>query len=167
MDRAPSIEVTLRQATDADSAFLRQLYGAARAREMEQFPFDQEQKRAFLDQQFAAQSKHYAIHYPNCDRSIIERDGVAIGRLWVDEWGDQTRIVDIALTPEWRGSGIGSRLLLEVLNRAAAAGKAVTIHVEVFNPALRLYQRLGFREVDTNGVYLLMRWTPSQVNTAS
>ncbi|MEA2166135.1 MAG: hypothetical protein QOK37_4262 [Thermoanaerobaculia bacterium] len=151
---------TLRPATDADYAFMRALYAATRAEEMERFPFDEAQKKAFLDQQFAAQYEHYGIHYPTCERNIIERDGVAIGRLWIDEWKDQIRLVDIALMPEYRGSGIGSQLLHDVLRRGAVAGKPVTIHVEGFNPALRLYHRLGFEKVDTNGVYFLMRWTP-------
>jgi GNAT superfamily N-acetyltransferase len=146
---------------------MRELYGATRAEEMERFPFDEAQKQAFLDQQFAAQIEHYGIHYPTCERNIVERDGAPIGRLWVDEWREQIRIVDIALLPEHRGSGIGSGLLRRVLDRGIAAGKPVTIHVEAFNPALRLYQRLGFEHVDSNGVYYLMRWTPPQVKTAS
>ena len=165
--RMNATQVSLRPATDADYAFMRELYGATRAEEMERFPFDEAQRRVFLDQQFAAQFEHYGIHYPTCERNIIERDGTPIGRLWIDEWRDQIRLVDIALMPEYRGSGIGSQLLHEVLRRGSAAGKPVTIHVEAFNPALRLYQRLGFEKVDTNGVYFLMRWTPPQVNTAS
>lgn len=161
------MSITLRPAIDADYAFMRLLYGSARAEEMEHFPFDHAQKQAFLDQQFAAQFEHYKVHYPTCERNIVEQDGVPVGRLWVDEWRDQIRIVDIGLLPECRGGGIGSRLLHEVLDRGAAAGKPVTIHVEAYNPALRLYQRLGFEKVDTNGVYFLMRWTPPQVKTAS
>lgn len=152
--------VTLRPATDADYAFMRDLYGDTRAEEMQHFPFDAAQKKAFLDQQFAAQFEHYGIHYPTCERNIIEKEGKPIGRLWLDEWRDQIRLVDIALLSEYRGSGIGTRLVKDVLARGAAAGKAVTIHVEGFNPALRLYERLGFRHVDTNGVYYLMRWEP-------
>jgi ribosomal protein S18 acetylase RimI-like enzyme len=159
--------VTLRLATESDYDFMRNLYAANRAEEMERFPFDEAQKRAFLDQQFAAQFEHYGIHYPTCERNIVERNGAPIGRLWIDEWRDQIRIVDIALVPEARGSGVGSRLLHEVLDRATAVRKPVTIHVEAFNPALALYRRLGFEQVDTSGVYLLMRWTPPQVNTAS
>src|SRR5262249_8005132 len=83
------------------------------------------------------------------------------------EWRDQIRLVDIALVPECRGLGIGSALLGQVMARGAAAGKPVTIHVESFNPAMRLYQRLRFEHVDTNGVHLLMRWAPPQVKTAS
>lgn len=163
----PAGAVTLRGATDADCDFMRYLYGSTREAEIAHFPFDEMQKRAFLDQQFAAQYAHYAIHYPTCERNVIERDGQSVGRLWVDEWRDQIRLVDIALTPECRGLGIGSALLRQVMDRGATAGKPVTIHVEGFNPALRLYRRLGFEHVDTNGVYFLMRWTPPQVKTAS
>ena len=49
----------------------------------------------------------------------------------------------------------------------SAVRRAVRARRESFNPALRLYQRLGFEHVDTNGVYYLMRWTPPQVKTAS
>jgi ribosomal protein S18 acetylase RimI-like enzyme len=158
-DPAPEGAVTLRPATDGDYFFMRRLYGATREEEMKHFPFDATQKEQFLDQQFAAQYQHYQLHYPTCERNIIVKDGQPIGRLWIDEWKDQIRLVDIALMPEWRGSGIGSRLLGEVLDRGAKAGKDVTIHVEGFNPALRLYERLGFRKVDTNGAYYLMRWS--------
>lgn len=163
-DRAGPGAVTLRPATPRDYDFMRLLYHATRAEEMLRFPFDEAQKQEFLDKQFAAQFQHYGIHYPTCERNIIEKDGQPIGRLWIDEWNDQIRLVDIALMPEWRGSGIGTRLVRDVLTRGAAAGKAVTIHVEGFNPALRLYQRLGFEHVDTNGVYYLMRF---YANTAS
>jgi ribosomal protein S18 acetylase RimI-like enzyme len=166
-DRGAEGVVTLRAATDADYDFMRELYASTRAEEMKLFPFSEEQKREFLDRQFAAQYAHYGIHYPTCERNIVERDGVPIGRLWIDEWRDQIRLVDIALTGDCRGSGIGSRLLNQVLARGAAAGKPVTIHVEAYNRALHLYERLGFQRVDTNGVYLLMRWSPPQVNTAS
>lgn len=149
---------------------MRSLYASTREMEMPHFPFNAEQKEAFLDQQFAAQCEHYRVHYPTCERNIVLRDGVPIGRLWIDEWKDQIRLVDITLTPESRGAGIGSMLLHDVLKRGAASGKPVTIHVEAFNPALKLYQRLGFRQVDTNGVYYLMKWLPdgsNQVKTAS
>lgn len=162
MTATPAVDrtVTLRPATGDDYDFMRLLYHSTRAEEMERFPFDAAQRAAFLDQQFAAQFQHYAVHYPTCERNIIESNGTRIGRMWVDEWRDQIRLVDIALTPEWRGSGVGTKLLQDLLARAAAARKPVTIHVEAFNPALRLYLRLGFEKVDTNGVYHLMKWTP-------
>jgi ribosomal protein S18 acetylase RimI-like enzyme len=160
-DRAVNGAVTLREATDADYDFMRRLYHAGREEEMKHFPYTDTEKIVFLNEQFAAQTEHYKIHYPSCERNIIELDGQPIGRLWIDEWKDQIRLVDIALMPPHRGSGIGTRLVRDVLARGAAAGKPVTIHVEGFNPALHLYERLGFEHVDTNGVYYLMKWTPT------
>ena len=62
--------------------------------------------------------------------------------------------MDIALLPEYRGRGIGTALLEELLVEADATGRRVTIHVERFNPARRLYERLGFVEAgDPGGMY--------------
>ena len=92
---------------------------------------------------------------------MIECNGTPIGRLYVYRADEKDiRIVDITLAPSARGGGVGTQLLLEVMREARAAGKSVSIHVEQFNPALSLYRRLGFVEVDTHGVYNLMRWQP-------
>ncbi|HEX6939117.1 MAG TPA: GNAT family N-acetyltransferase, partial [Longimicrobiales bacterium] len=75
---------------------------------------------------------------------------------------------DIALLPEHRGRGIGTALLEALIAEADAAGKPVSIHVEQYNPARRLYARLGFREVEDLGVYVFMERPPGrQENTAS
>jgi len=37
-------------------------------------------------------------------------------------------------------------------------GKALGIHVEKFNPAMKLYERLGFKPVEDQGIYLLMQF---------
>ena len=52
--------------------------------------------------------------------------------------------------------------------QAAAQGKGVGIFVEKFNPALRLYRRLGFVEIADREVYLEMEWLPesAQQNVA-
>jgi predicted GNAT family acetyltransferase len=77
--------------------------------------------------------------------------------------------MDIALLPDFRGAGLGTALLAGLFAEATAAGKTVTIHVEGFNPARRLYERLGFRQIGEHGVYHLMEWTPgeAQAKTAS
>ena len=69
------------------------------------------------------------------------------------------RLVDIALLPEHRGRGIGGRLVSEVLERAASEGRRVSAHVAHDNPARRLYERLGFRVVSGEGVYLALEYS--------
>jgi ribosomal protein S18 acetylase RimI-like enzyme len=87
------------------------------------------------------------------------RGGEDIGRLYIDRWPTQHGIIDIAFLPEHRGHGLGSALLRDLMDEAATAGKGITIHVEKYNPAMRLYRRLGFKTVEDQGVYDLMRWT--------
>jgi len=76
------------------------------------------------------------------------------------------RIIDIALLPEHRGNGVGTSLLRDLLAEGESGGKRVTIHVERFNPALRLYERLGFSVAEDKGVYLLLE-AGACVKTAS
>ena len=47
---------------------------------MTDFPFDEAQKQAFLDRQFAAQFAHYGIHYPTCERNIVMDRGAVAGK---------------------------------------------------------------------------------------
>ena len=151
-------DVLLRAATTDDAAFLRAVYASTRAEELAQLPWTPEQKTAFCEMQFTAQDSHYRREYPDAQFLIIEHRGTPAGRLLVDRSEQVIHIIDIALLPEHRNLGIGTHLLSELMNEAAAAGKTVTIHVETFNPALKLYQRLGFRQIEDMGIYLLMEW---------
>jgi ribosomal protein S18 acetylase RimI-like enzyme len=78
----------------------------------------------------------------------------------VARWPEEIRIVDIALLPEYRGMRIGTRLLRALISESEESGKPLSIHVERFNPALRLYERLGFRQKADKDVYLLMERLP-------
>ncbi len=89
---------------------------------------------------------------------VILLDAEAVGRLYVARWTGELRNVDIALLPEVCNGGMGTTLLRELQAEAAAAGKPLRIHVERFNPALRLYERLGFRLIEDRGVYLFLEW---------
>jgi ribosomal protein S18 acetylase RimI-like enzyme len=62
----------------------------------------------------------------------------------------------IAVTPEYRGQGVGTKLLDRLIAEAKNRYKAVSLSVSPDNPALRLYQRLGFEVVATSGGSLTM-----------
>jgi ribosomal protein S18 acetylase RimI-like enzyme len=159
--------ITFRPESPADDPLLLMLYATTRERELSLVPWSDEEKLKFVVMQFEAQRSHYRLYYAKCEFLVIELDGNPIGRLYVDRQEADIRLIDIILLPQLRGSGIGTALVQELLDEAAGSSRAVTIHVESYNPALHLYQRLGFRHVDTNGVYNLMEWKPDQVNTAS
>jgi ribosomal protein S18 acetylase RimI-like enzyme len=161
------MHVTLRPVQDGDEPFLLRVYAGTRAEELARVPWTAEQKAAFVAQQFAAQTIHYAQHYPGMSADVIVVDDVPAGRLLVDRRDDAFLIVDISILPELRGRGAGSVLLRAILDEATAAGKPVVIHVERFNRALGLYERLGFRAVGDHGVYLRMEWEPASRDTTT
>ena len=150
--------ISLRPITPEDDSFLAGLYASTRAEELAVTGWSDEDKAVFCRGQFDAQTAHYVEKYPGALLQVIERAGEPVGRLYVARWEHEIRIMDIALLPEHRGSGIGTQLLRELQEEARSAGKCVSIHVERFNPALRLYERLGFKMVEDKGVYLLLSW---------
>jgi ribosomal protein S18 acetylase RimI-like enzyme len=156
--------ITLRPITSEDTDFLYQVYASTRADELAIVDWSQEQKDAFLQMQFDAQHRYYQEYYTNASFDVILRDSQPIGRLYLDRREDEVRIVDIAILPEHRNAGVGTALLRDIMSEAASMGKVVTIHVEKFNPALRLYRRLGFRQKGDSGVYFLLEWSPASHN---
>lgn len=160
--------VSLRPVRDDDRELLYRIYASTRAEEVATTDWSEEQKGWFLRHQFEAQDHHYRQYYADAEFLIVEKDGAPAGRLYVARWVKEIRLVDIALLPEHRGSGLGTALVTRLLAEGAAAGKSVSIHVEAYNPALRLYQRLGFEPTgEERGPYLLMRWTPPEMTPAS
>jgi ribosomal protein S18 acetylase RimI-like enzyme len=155
----------LRPATDADRDFLLSVYASTREEELAQVSWEEGAREAFLEHQFSAQDHHYRANYPGATFDVIEVDGEPAGRLYVHRGPDEIRIMDIALAPAFRGRGIGTGLLRELMEEAAGSGRSLSIHVELNNPARRLYERLGFVPGGEHGVYVLMRW--DQPKTAS
>jgi hypothetical protein len=110
---------------------MRVLYGHTREDELAVTGWTREQKDAFLDHQFGAQTEYYRQHMPAARWRIIVADGADAG------------------------------LLRSLQQRAGDAGCVLSIHVERHNPARLLYERLGFRPAGGEGpVYQLMEWRP-------
>jgi ribosomal protein S18 acetylase RimI-like enzyme len=128
--------------------------------ELAHVPWDEHTKRAFFKQQFEAQDAYYREHYTDTSYDVILAGGEPAGRLYVARWPDEMRIVDIALLPAFRGRGLGSELLRDLMAEADGAGKPLSIHVETNNPARPWYERLGFEQAGEFGVYVLMRRSP-------
>jgi ribosomal protein S18 acetylase RimI-like enzyme len=158
----------LRPVTDGDRGFLLELYASTREVELAQVDWPDGARDAFVEHQFSAQDLHYRSNYPGATLDVIEVDGERAGRLYVHRGEDDIRIMDIALAPAFRGRGIGTALIEELIEEARSSGRSLSIHVEMQNPARALYERLGFAPAGEHGVYVLMKWTPTpQPKTAS
>lgn len=156
--------LALRPESDADLPFLMQVFATTRADELAIVPWSEEQKRAFLIQQFSAQRKHYYAYFPDTAFDIIELHGTPIGRLYIDERETRVHVIDIVLMPGSRDRGMGTALLTAIQDHARARGKGVDIFVERINPAKTLYDRLGFKVIREDDIYLEMDWLPDGVS---
>lgn len=145
---------------EEDRAFLFRLYASVRAEELSPIAWSDEQKQQFLQQQFSAQHQAYTSNYPGATLDVIVADDTPVGRLYVYRSPSEIRIIDIAILPEYRNSGIGSRLLSNVLDEARRSNRVVTIHVEKNNPARALYERLGFTITADREAYWFMTCDP-------
>jgi len=128
-------------------------------------PWPEEAKLAFLAEQSDLQHRHYVANYPGADLLVIESDAIPIGRIYVYRSKNEIRLMDIALVPDWRNRGIGTRLLGELMAEARGSGSSITLHVEPNNPAQRMYQRLGFTLIEQRGVYDFLGWNPADIQS--
>ncbi|RWA99061.1 MAG: N-acetyltransferase [Mesorhizobium sp.] len=158
--RSDTAGLRFRAAVEADLPFLSRLYASTRFEELAVTSWSEAQKAEFLGMQFQAQHAHYRKHYPEADWLVVERDSEDIGRLYIECWPTQHRIIDIAFLPHHRRKGYGTALLCDLIDEAWLAGKSASIHVEKHNPARRLYVALGFAVVEDKGVYDLMACAP-------
>jgi ribosomal protein S18 acetylase RimI-like enzyme len=96
------------------------------------------------------------------DSQTGEKIGAAWFRLFTKEnkgFGyidDHIPELAMALKQDYRGKGIGTKLLTELLNKAKRNYKAISLSVEIENPALKLYERFGFKQISQIDTSLTM-----------
>lgn len=139
--------ITLRPATNADEPFLLSLRRATMTEHLERVgePSDAEAHRARLQYRYDA-------------ARIICLDGTALGLL--KAYRDETawHLVQLQIDPQYQGRGLGERIIKTLLASAQDDALPVSLKVLKGNPAKRLYERLGFREVGADEREFHMRW---------
>jgi len=148
--------VSLRPVDPDDEDFLYELFCQTLGDDLT--TLDAAQRAAILKIQFKAQFHTYSAQFPRADHQIIMLDDRVIGRVLVERTEAEHRGVDIALLPEYRSGGIGTMLIQELLDEAAGAGKPFRISVVRTNPALHLYDRLGFKTTGESLTHFMLEW---------
>jgi len=149
--------IEFRPITEEDIEFLYKLYASTRAEEMAMTGWNEKEVAEFLRMQFNLQHVQYMENYKqNGTFEIIMVNGAPAGRLYVQRKKDDIRIIDIALLPEFRRQGTGARIMKELIAESDRENLPLSLHVEQNNPALGLYERLGFEKKDLIGIYFFM-----------
>ena len=88
---------------------------------------------------------------------IAEQNGEIVGAAWARRFSaeelklpcgdEETPKVSIGVKPNARGQGVGEKLMRALIGEAARRGLGLNLSVRSENPARRLYERLGFRDI--------------------
>lgn len=94
---------------------------------------------------------------------VAETNGHVVGAVWtriMNDYGhvdDETPSFAISLLPEYRGKGIGTRLLREMLSLLKKHGfRQASLAVQKANYAARMYKNAGFETIDENAEEYIM-----------
>ena len=154
--------VAVRPVQPGDEEFLLAVYASTRADELALVPWDEEQKRAFVREQYEAQHTQYYARFPDAEYGVILYDNHPAGRIWIGREPEQMRLLDIAILPEFQNRGIGAALLNSLV--AESEKTQVPLRHMVFKmntDALRFYERFGFEQFEDVGAYLHLERLPS------
>lgn len=94
---------------------------------------------------------------------VAEADDQIVGAVWVrimNDYGhidDETPSFAISLYKDYRGHGIGTALMKEMLHALSNAGyRQASLAVQKENYAVKMYKNVGFRIVDENDEEYIM-----------
>ena len=159
--RSPRANVSLRPVRPEDETFLFEVYRHTRDEEMALMGWDDVLQNIFLRTQFDAQRLDYETRFAGSDHSVVLVGDKPAGSVWVLRRADEILILDMALLPEHRGSGVGSKLFGDLIEESEREGKPLRLAVLKNNrDARRLYERLGFSAASDLGAYLRMERLP-------
>lgn len=144
-----------------DEAFLEQLFHLCQAPDFALLGMPAPALAQLLAMQYRGRNMTYAATYPFADDHLVTVNGERAGRITLNYTPEAIHLIDLAVAPGYRGRGIATQLLRELLAEAVASGRNVQLHVRGSNPAVRLYQRLGFVVSGGDGFQHEMTWSPT------
>ncbi len=152
-----AVAVVLRPVRSGDEPFLLEVYKSTRP-EITELGWEAAQQEAFFKMQFNGQQRSYEMQYPEAAHQVILFKDEEVGRLITFITEHETRLADVALLPQYRNLGIGALLVKELCAEAARMNLPVRLQVSKFNPAIRLYERLGFYRIGESTTHFQMEW---------
>lgn len=165
MTSTPNSSPRLRAITPDDEPFVRGVFAVTRGCQFRAAGLPETLIGQVMTQQYRAQQVHYRSQYPEARFDLVVVSNIPAGYLYTLRGPAAFALIDVALLPEYRGHGIGARLVVDLIAEAAAAGRGINAHVAKGGRAWRLWQRLGFEVVGDDGVYLAIA-RPPQVHAA-
>lgn len=143
------MEITLRPARTHDFDFCEALYFAGMENIIRELKLDRVDQVASFRQQWDLTQVR-----------ILASGGADIGWLQTATREDSLFLAQLFVETSFQRRGIGTEVVHRLIAEAARSRRAVTLGVVKINPALRLYERLGFRVTHEDDRKFYMRRDP-------
>lgn len=105
------------------------------------------------------QQNYFKEHFRPEANKIIMLNLEDVGRIEFFNEANAVRVSNIQILPEYQNKGIGSAIMLKIIQQAQDRKQCVTLQVLKVNPARRFYERLGFFVEDEDDVHFKMKRT--------
>jgi ribosomal protein S18 acetylase RimI-like enzyme len=156
-----------RPESPADEAFVHRLIMGCASVELGAAAWPEPMRSHLLGIQNSSRRSSIRNNFPNAESQVIVADGHSVGWLVVAPLAQEIRLVEILISAELRGKGIGSRVIREILATADQQDKPVRLSVNAANrAAIRLYERLGFQVFEDGELQLSMERRANFLKTA-
>jgi ribosomal protein S18 acetylase RimI-like enzyme len=144
---APFPTYSLRDVADDDYAFLYALH--------------EQTLRSYVERTWgwddADQHIRFRAEFDSVPRmKIVVCEGQDVGVLAVEESASSLFVRLVEIAPAWQRRGLGTRILETVAESGRSRGLPTRLQVLKVNPARRLYERLGFKEVGETPTHYIM-----------
>lgn len=121
---------------------------------------NEKQKDDIAFQQFTIEQEQLIKKYPDAEFNIVMFNGEPIGRLYIYYGDIVDNILEIGLLDEYRGLGIGKKLVTKLIQNARKMNKRVRLKVAWFNQrAYKFYEEIGFKVIENQGIFFEMEYT--------
>lgn len=143
-------QIILRPARTQDFDFCERLYFAEMKGIIQELDLDMGAQMASFQRQWELPQVRI-IAFSRADagwlQTVTRGDALFLGQLFVDR--------------PFQRLGIGTQVMNRLIGEATLVGQAVTLGVVKINPAVRLYERLGFRTTHEDDHKFYMRRDPT------
>ncbi|MEQ1644512.1 MAG: GNAT family N-acetyltransferase [Pyrinomonadaceae bacterium] len=158
-------DIIFRRAEPNDEDFLFSQYLERRSPELAGLGWGDREVHSFLKMQYEMRRQAYHGRYPKAEYRVIQLGKIAVGQMIVHRTEDLITLVDVSISSEFRGRGIGAGSIRRLQNEAEQAGVPIILHVDRTNfDARKLYIALDFAVThDTDQVSVEMKWCSAKL----
>jgi GNAT superfamily N-acetyltransferase len=141
--------ISFRQALDQDFDYCERLYFGEMEWIIKELHLDRAAQAASFQQQWDLTQVH-----------IIALDGSDVGWLQTETQEDELFVAQMFVDRPFQRRGIGTEVMKRLISEAACVNQTMRLNVVKINPAVRLYQRLGFQVIREDDRKFYMKRDP-------